>query len=286
MGVRYTRLEVLDKIRKTINEGNPVIVASAGCGIVAKFLERSGIDIIGVYNSAKYRMMGLPSTLGRLPVGDANSMVLELGKKEILPIVKETPVIAGVNANDPTKDMKSFLNELSRVGFSGVHNYPTVGLWTGSYRQLLEDLGLGYDNEIRMIQLAHKLGLFTMGYVFDKEDVYKMCEAGADVICCHVGTTVGGTTGAKKAISLPEAAKKSQEIAEAAKEINPDAIVLAHGGPIVSPEDTLYIYKNAPDIVGFVAGSSIERLAIENAITEYARRFKEVKIKCKPKEGN
>lgn len=270
-----SRAEALAKIKSEIAAGKPIIGAGAGTGISAKCAEAGGVDLIIIYNSGRYRMAGRGSLAGLLPYGDANAIVVDMAK-EVLPIVKKTPVQAGVCGTDPFRVMDVFLKELKEMGFTGVQNFPTVGLIDGVFRQNLEETGMGYDLEVEMIAKAHKLDMLTTPYVFSEEDAEKMAEAGADILVPHVGLTTKGTIGAATALTLEEAAKRVQAMHDAAK-INPDIIVLCHGGPIAEPEDAQYILDNTEGIVGFFGASSIERLPTEVAITEQVRKFKAIK---------
>lgn len=287
MGRTYTREEVLHRLHATLERDEPIIAAGAGTGISAKFIEAGCGDLIIVYNSGRYRMTGHGSCAGLLAFGDANAIVMEMGEREVLPVVRETPVIAGVNGTDPTRRMDHFLRQVAEMGFSGVNNFPTVGVIDGRFRQTLEETGLGYYKEVAMIAEAHNQGLFTAVYVFNPDEARQMAEAGADVIIAHVGTTVGGSIGVTDAaISLDEACAAVQAIATAAKAVKSDAIVLCHGGPIATPEDAGYVLERTA-AVGFVGASSIERLAVEPAITELTRRFKQLPLgSANQAEGN
>jgi len=271
-----SRAEALAKIKSEIAAGKPIIGAGAGTGISAKCAEAGGVDLIIIYNSGRYRMAGRGSLAGLLPYGDANAIVVDMAK-EVLPIVKKTPVQAGVCGTDPFRVMDVFLKELKEMGFTGVQNFPTVGLIDGVFRQNLEETGMGYDLEVEMIAKAHKLDMLTTPYVFSEEDAEKMAEAGADILVPHVGLTTKGTIGAATALTLEEAAQRVQAMHDAAKRINPDIIVLCPGGPIAEPEDAQYIIDNTDGIVGFFGASSIERLPTEVAITEQVRKFKAIK---------
>jgi predicted TIM-barrel enzyme len=233
------------------------------------------VDIIIIYNSGRYRMAGRGSLAGLLPYGDANAIVMEMAR-EVLPVVEHTPVLAGVCGTDPFRLMDVFLEEVKAAGFTGVQNFPTVGLFDGVFRQNLEETGMGYGLEVEMIRMAHELDLLTCPYVFTPEDARAMAEAGADVLVPHMGLTTKGSIGAQTAVTLEEAAKRVQAMHDAAKEVNPDIIVLCHGGPIAEPEDAQYILQHTKGVAGFFGASSIERLATERAITEQARRFKSI----------
>jgi len=272
-----TRKEALEKIREEIKAGKPIIGAGAGTGISAKFVEKGGVDLIIIYNSGRYRMAGRGSLAGLMPYGDANSIVVEMAR-EVLPIVKNTPVLAGVCGTDPFRIMEIFLVELKTIGFAGVQNFPTVGLCDGQFRQNLEETGMGYDLEVEMIRSAHSLDMLTSPYVFNVEEARKMAQAGADIIVAHMGLTTKGSIGASTSLKLEDAPAKVQEIADTAKEINPEIIVLCHGGPISEPEDAEYILKNTKGVAGFFGASSLERLPTEVAIKNQAAKFKDIKL--------
>jgi len=275
--MRLTREESLKKLRQSVSDGKPIIGAGAGTGLSAKCAEMGGVDIIIIYNSGRYRMAGRGSLAGLMPYGDANAIVVEMAS-EVLPIVKNTPVLAGVCGTDPFREMPVFLKQVMDIGFSGVQNFPTVGLIDGVFRQNLEETGMGYKLEVEMIGLAHEMGLLTCPYVFDEDDARKMAEAGADVLVPHMGLTTKGAIGAKTAITLEESAKRVQAMHDVAKAVNPDILVLCHGGPIAEPEDAQYILKNTTGVVGFFGASSIERLPTEKAITDQVRSFKNMQI--------
>jgi predicted TIM-barrel enzyme len=282
MARQFTRKEILERLRKEIRAGRPIIIVGAGIGITAKFAEIGGADIIGVYNSGLFRMNGHGSSAAFMPFGDANEMVLEMGLRSILPIVRNAPVIAGVCGTDVTKVMEVFLRRIKEAGFSGVMNFPTVGALDGIYRQKLEDLGMGYDKEVELMRLAHDMDMFCICYAYKPDEARKMASVGNDVLIAHLGLTTGGSVGSKRAITIEEAVPRVQEMIKAAKEMNNDIICLAHGGPISSPKDTEYIYKNT-DAVGFLGASSIERIPVERAIKKATEEFKSVFLKT---EGN
>lgn len=275
--MRFTRAEIKAKLEKEIKKGKSVVGAGAGTGISAKFAQQGGVDLIIIYNSGRYRMAGRGSLAGLLPYGDANGIVKEMAA-EVLPVAKETPVLAGVCGTDPFRLMDNFLKELKDMGFSGVQNFPTVGLIDGVFRQNLEETGMGYDLEVEMIRKAHKLGLFTAPYVFDEDDAKAMAEAGADVLVAHMGLTTSGSIGAETALDLKESAKKVQKIADAGKSVNPELMVICHGGPIAMPEDAKYVLENTKNVVGFFGASSIERLPTETAIKKQTEAFKKINI--------
>ncbi|MCX5914470.1 MAG: phosphoenolpyruvate hydrolase family protein [Deltaproteobacteria bacterium] len=269
----FTRQEVLARLKKAIAEGRPIIGGGAGTGISAKFEEAGGIDLLVIYNSGRYRMAGRGSMAGLMPYGDANAIVMEMAS-EVLPVVKNTPVLAGVCGTDPFRLMPVFLKQIKEVGFSGVQNFPTVGLCDGLFRKNLEETGMGFGLEIDMIHIAHEMDLFTTPYVFDTEEAKAMTKAGADVIVAHLGLTTKGSIGASTAVSLEEAPQKVQEICDAAKRIRGDVICLCHGGPLAMPDDVAYVLKRVKGVHGFYGASSMERLPTEIAIKEQVEKFK------------
>ncbi len=271
------REESLRRLRAQIDSGKPVIGAGAGTGISAKFAERGGVDIIIIYNSGRYRMAGRGSLAGMLPYGDANQIVVEMAG-EVLPVVQDTPVLAGVCGTDPFRLMPVFLRQLKEIGFDGVQNFPTVGLFDGSIRSNLEETGMGYGLEVEMVRQAHELDMLTCPYVFTPEEARSMAEAGADVLVPHMGLTTKGAIGAETALTLADSASRVQAMRDAAVSVNPDIIVLCHGGPIAEPEDAKYIFEHTNGIAGFFGASSIERLATEPAIEGQARKFKELSL--------
>jgi len=271
------REDALERLRATMAAGEPIIGCGAGTGISAKFAERGGADIIIIYNSGRYRMAGRGSLAGLMPYGDANAIVVDMAS-EVLPIVHDTPVLAGVCGTDPFRLMPAFLVQLKQMGFDGVQNFPTVGLIDGVFRQNLEETGMGYGLEVEMIGLAHELDMITCPYVFDEASAVAMAKAGADVLVPHMGLTTKGSIGAETALDLDGAAAKVQAMHDAAKAENPDVLVLCHGGPIAEPEDAQYIFEHTEGIVGFFGASSIERLPTEPAIEGQARAFKELRI--------
>ena len=271
------RSESVRRLRQSVADGKPIIGAGAGTGISAKFCERGGVDIIIIYNSGRYRMAGRGSLAGMMPYGDANAIVVDMAR-EVLPVVKNTPVLAGVCGTDPFRLMPTFLRELKAMGFDGVQNFPTVGLIDGTYRDGLEETGMGYGLEVDMIRLAHELDLLTCPYVFNPDEAAAMAEAGADVLVPHMGLTTKGSIGAHTALTLDESAKRVQAMRDAAVKVNPEILVLCHGGPIAEPQDAQYILEHTEGIAGFFGASSIERLATEPAIEEQARRFKAIRF--------
>jgi predicted TIM-barrel enzyme len=268
----------LTRLRARVAAKEPIIGAGAGTGITAKFSEKGGVDLIIIYNSGRYRMAGRGSLAGLLSYGDANAIVVEMAR-EVLPIVRDTPVLAGVCGTDPFRIMRVFLAELKAMGFDGVQNFPTVGLIDGVFRQNLEETGMSYDLEVEMIRQARDLGLLTCPYVFDAETARKMAQAGADVLVAHVGLTTSGSIGATTALTLETAAQRVQQMADAAKSVRSDIIVLCHGGPIAEPADAQEVLSRTQGIAGFFGASSIERLATEPAIEEQARRFRDLRLR-------
>ena len=273
-----TREEALRRLRAQIKLGRPIIGASAGIGLSAKCAEAGGVDLIIIYNSGRFRMSGHSSMAGLLPYGDANAIVVEMAA-EILPVVEHTPVLAGVCGTDPFRSMPVFLAELKRLGFSGIQNFPTVGLYDGSFRQALEETGISFDQEVELIRAARELDLLTAAYVFDELQANAMAAAGADVVVPHVGTTTRGAVGATTAMSLDEAVERVQAMHDAVREVDRDAIVLCHGGPIADVEDAQYVLERTTGVAGFFGASSVERLPTEIAITETMRRLKEIRVK-------
>lgn len=268
-----TRDEILAGFRRKIAEGVPIIGGGAGTGLSAKCAEAGGIDLIIIYNSGRFRMAGRGSLAGLMPYGDANAIVMEMAR-EVLPVVERTPVLAGVCGTDPFRVMGRFLVEVRDAGFAGVQNFPTVGLIDGTFRQGLEETGMGYDREVAMIAEARRLGLLTCPYVHNEAEARAMADAGADVLVPHVGLTTKGLIGARSAIDLDEAARRVQAMADAARGVRDDVIVLCHGGPIAEPEDVDAIFRRTRGIAGFFGASSIERLPTEPAIIEQVRRFR------------
>lgn len=272
-----SRQDALRRLRDNVAQGKPIIGAGAGTGISAKFAERGGVDLIIIYNSGRYRMAGRGSLAGLLSYGDANAIVVEMAG-EVLPVVKDTMVLAGVNGTDPFRLMPVFLRQLKEMGFDGVQNFPTVGLFDGVMRTNLEETGMSYKLEVEMVREANKLDMLTCPYVFNPEEARMMADAGADVLVPHMGLTTKGAIGAETALTLEESAARVQAMHDAAKEVKPDVIVLCHGGPIAEPSDVEFILKQTSGISGFFGASSIERLATEPAIEQQARAFKTLKI--------
>ncbi|MCP5521757.1 MAG: phosphoenolpyruvate hydrolase family protein [Verrucomicrobiales bacterium] len=273
------RTESLKRLRAQVAAGRPIIGAGAGTGISAKFCERGGVDLMIIYNSGRYRMAGRGSLAGLLPYGDANAIVKDMAA-EVLPVVVDTPVLAGVCGTDPFRLMPVLLRELKEMGFDGVQNFPTVGLFDGSFRANLEETGMGYELEVEMIREARALDLLTCPYVFNPEEAAAMASAGADVLVPHMGLTTKGAIGAHTALTLAEAADRVQAMRDAAVAVNPDILVLCHGGPIAEPTDARFIFEHTQGIAGFFGASSIERLSVEPAIEGQARRFKELTLKA------
>jgi predicted TIM-barrel enzyme len=271
-----TRDEALDRLRCEMATGRAIVGAGAGTGLSAKCAEAGGADLIIIYNSGRYRMAGRGSLAGLLPYGDANLVVVEMAR-EVLPIVERTPVLAGVCGTDPFRLMPVFLRELRAMGFSGVQNFPTVGLYDGVFRQNLEETGMGFGLEVDMIREAHALDMLTSPYVFDEGQAVAMAEAGADVLVAHMGLTTSGSIGAKTALTLDDSVTRVQAIRDVAHAVRDDVIVLCHGGPIASPSDAAYVLERTSGVAGFFGASSIERLPTEIAMTENVRTFKDIK---------
>jgi predicted TIM-barrel enzyme len=276
--VAFTREQVLGRLRKNIDSGIPIIGAGAGTGISAKFEEVAGVDLIVIYNSGRFRMAGRGSLAGCMPYGDANAIVMEMAN-EVLPVARKTPVLAGVCGTDPFRVMEVFLHQVRDAGFSGVQNFPTVGLCDGLFRQNLEETGMGFGPEVDMIRLANEMGMLTTPYVFNTDEAKAMAKAGADVLVAHLGLTTKGSIGATTAVSLKQAPAKVQEMCDAAKSVKPDIICLCHGGPISMPEDAEYVLNNTKGVHGFYGASSMERLPTELAITEQVKKFKAIRFK-------
>ena len=271
------RKESLSRLRSQASAGLPIIGAGAGAGISAKFAERGGVDLIIIYNSGRYRMAGRGSLAGLLAYGDANAIVVEMAA-EVLPVVNSAMVLAGVNGTDPFRMMPVFLRQLKDMGFDGVQNFPTVGLIDGAFRQNLEETGAGYGLEVDMIRAARELDMLTCPYVFTEEDAVQMARAGADVLVPHMGLTTKGSIGARTALTLEESARRVQAMRDAAVAVNPDILVLCHGGPIAEPQDAQYIFDNTTGVAGFFGASSMERLPTEKGIEEQARKFKNLGV--------
>lgn len=278
-GNPYTRQEVINRLHETLKNNESIIAAGAGTGISAKFIEKGGADLIIIYNSGRFRMAGHGSTAGLMAYGDANAVAMEIGEFEVLPIVEEVPVIAGVHATDPRRRMWHWLGKIKEMGFSGVNNFPTHTLVDGHFGQVLEETGMSVKKEYEMIALARKMDLFTTVYVTTPEQAVEMAKAGADSIIAHCGTTVGGSIGVTGAvITMDDSVKQIQSIIEAASTVRKDIIYLSHGGPINTPEDATYINQNT-DCVGFVGASSLERMGVEQSLTNLTKEFKKIPLK-------
>ncbi|KAF3007730.1 hypothetical protein E8E13_009811 [Curvularia kusanoi] len=276
MGPPNNKDEIIARLRETIDNGRLIVGAGAGIGLSAKFIEQGGGDLIIIYNSGRYRMAGRGSLAGLMPYGNANDVVLEMAG-EVLPIVKKTPVLAGVCATDPFRSMDKFLMQLKDLGFAGIQNFPTVGLIDGTFRQNLEETGMSYDAEVEVIRQAHDMGLLTTPYVFNVEEANKMAKAGADILVAHMGLTASGSIGATSGKSLDDCVKLIQDIRDSAASIKSDIIVLCHGGPIAKPEDAEYVISRTKGVHGFYGASSMERLPVEEAITNITKTFKNIR---------
>ena len=270
------RTDILKRFRAKLTQGQPIIGGGAGTGLSAKCEEAGGIDLIVIYNSGRFRMAGHGSLAGLMPYGDANAIVLEMAN-EVLPVVRKTPVLAGVCGTDPMRVMERFLEQIKGVGFAGVQNFPTVGLIDGTFRQNLEETGMGYDKEVELIRLAREMDLLTTPYVFNADEAKRMAEAGADILVAHMGLTTKGAIGAKTAKSLEACVAMIEEIAGTARAVRGDIIVLCHGGPIAEPEDAAFILKRCRGIDGFYGASSMERLPTERAIKEQTEKFTQIR---------
>jgi predicted TIM-barrel enzyme len=277
-GNPYTRIEVVDRLKATLKRGEPIIAAGAGTGISAKFIEKGGADLIIIYNSGRFRMSGHGSTCGLMAYGDANAVAMEIGEYEVLPTVKEIPVVCGVHATDPRRRMWHWLGKVKEMGFSGVNNFPTHTIVDGHFRQVLEETGMSVKKEFDMVGLAHRMDLFSIVYVATPEEAVEMTKQGADAIIAHVGTTVGGSIGVVNAVvDWDFTVKRTQEIIDAAKTVRKDVFTLTHGGPINTPKDVEFILsKTSAD--GFVGASSLERMGVENSLTNLTREFKRVPV--------
>ena len=275
--MQFTRQQVLERLRTNIDRGQPIIGGGAGTGISAKCEEAGGIDLIVIYNSGRFRMAGRGSLAGMMPYGDANAIVIDMAR-EVLPVIKDTPVLAGVCGTDPFRIMSNFLQEIEDAGFSGVQNFPTVGLIDGIFRQNLEETDMGYGLEVEMIRQAHQNDLLTTPYAFNEVEAEQMADAGADILVAHMGLTTKGSIGAHTALTLEEAAKKVQSIHDAATSVNPEVLVICHGGPIAEPTDAQYILDHTKGVVGFYGASSAERLPTEIAIRRQIESFKAIRF--------
>ncbi|WP_136660701.1 phosphoenolpyruvate hydrolase family protein [Nitratireductor sp. XY-223] len=271
----FERKELMKKYRGMIASGEPIIGGGAGTGLSAKCEEAGGIDLIVIYNSGRYRMAGRGSLAGLMPYGDANGVVMDMAG-EVLPVVRNTPVLAGVCASDPFRLMDRFLDQVKAAGFSGVQNFPTVGLIDGNFRANLEETGMSYGLEVEMIRLAAERDMLTTPYVFSAKDAAAMAQAGADIIVCHLGLTTGGSIGAETAMTLEQCPAVVDEWAAAALAVNASAIILVHGGPVAQPEDAEFVLRHTKNCHGFYGASSMERLPTEVALTEQTRKFKQI----------
>jgi predicted TIM-barrel enzyme len=272
-----TREEALAALREQVAQGRPIIGAGAGTGLSAKCAQDGGADLIIIYNSGRYRMAGRGSLAGMMPYGDANAIVMDMAR-EVLPVARRTPVLAGVCGTDPFRLMDRFLEDVKRAGFTGVQNFPTVGLIDGTFRAGLEETGMGYGLEVEAIRLARELDLLTCPYVFTEDEARAMADAGADVLVPHMGLTTGGTIGARTGLTLEEATHRVQALYDAAREVNSNVLCLCHGGPIAEPDDAAHVIANTTGVVGFFGASSMERLPTEIAMTENMKRFKSIPI--------
>ena len=279
VGNPYTRTEVIERLRDTMGRGESILAAGAGTGISAKFIEKGGADLVIIYNSGRYRMMGHGSIAGMMGYGDANGVAMEIGEYEVLPVVNEIPVICGVHCTDPRRRMWHWLQQVKNMGFSGMNNFPTHSIIDGGFRQQLEETGMGTDKEVETVALARKMDIFTIVYVASPEEAKAMAEAGADAIIAHVGCTVGGSIGVSDAaMTLDQAAVATQAIIDAGKSVRDDVIYLSHGGPIATPTDASFINEKT-DAVGFVGASSLERMAVEESLTNLTKEFKAIPVK-------
>lgn len=274
---RHSRKDLLAKFHSMIEQKTPIIGGGAGTGLSARCEEAGGIDLIVIYNSGRYRMAGRGSLAGLLAYGNANEIVKEMGR-EVLPVVKHTPVLAGVNGTDPFMLREHFLDELKAMGFAGIQNFPTVGLFDGTFRKNLEETGMGYGLEVDLVAAAHAKDMLTTPYVFTPDEATAMTKAGADIVVVHMGLTTGGNIGAETALKLADCPGPISGMAEAARKVRKDVIVLCHGGPISSPEDAAYILRNTKGIHGFYGASSMERLPTERALTQQTRDFKSIRF--------
>ncbi|MCM4170903.1 phosphoenolpyruvate hydrolase family protein [Arenibacter sp. TNZ] len=274
-GNPYTKQEVRDRLQLVVNQKKAIIAAGAGTGISAKFIEKGGADLIIIYNSGRFRMSGHGSTAGMMAYGDANAVAMEIGEFEVLPVVEEVPVICGVHGSDPRRRMWHFLGKVKDMGFSGVNNFPTHSIIDGHFRRVLEETGMSFQKEVDMVNLATKMDLFSVVYVGKPEEAIQMADVGADAIIAHVGTTVGGSIGVTSAsASMDDALERTQLIVDAVKKANPDTFLLAHGGPINTPADVKYVLEHCKGLHGFVGASSLERMGIEQSLTNLTREFK------------
>jgi predicted TIM-barrel enzyme len=273
----FTREEILVRLRQRVAAGVPIIGAGAGTGISAKLEEAAGVDLIVIYNSGRFRMAGRGSLAGMMPYGDANAIVMDMAG-EVLTVVEDTPVLAGVCGTDPFRRMDVFLKQVEEIGFSGVQNFPTVGLIDGVFRQNLEETGMGFDLEVEMVRMAAEMGLLTTPYAFQPEEGARMAEAGADIVVAHMGLTTKGAIGATTSLTLDESIDRVQAISDAARAINSEVIVLCHGGPISMPQDAEHVLQQTDGVDGFYGASSMERLPVETAMVAHIRKFKQIRF--------
>ena len=273
----FTREEILTRLRQRVADGVPIIGAGAGTGISAKLEEAGGVDLIVIYNSGRFRMAGRGSLAGMMPYGDANAIVMDMAG-EVLTVVGDTPVLAGVCGTDPFRHMDVFLKQVEEIGFSGVQNFPTVGLIDGVFRQNLEETGMGFGLEVEMVRMAAEMGLLTTPYAFQPVEGARMAEAGADIVVAHMGLTTKGAIGATTSLTLDESTDRVQAISDAARAINSEIIVLCHGGPISMPEDAEYVLQQTDGVDGFYGASSMERLPVETAMVAHIRKFKQIRF--------
>jgi predicted TIM-barrel enzyme len=278
MGKQYTAEAVAARLRATVAEGRPVYVVGAGTGISAKMAELGGADIVATYAMARYRMWGHSSMAGYLSICDNNQVTLEMGEREVIPAVREVPVVAGLLGVDPTRDMSRLLDRVREAGFSGIHNCPTVALIDGTFRVALEETGLGFHKEVEMVRLAHERDLFTQVFVTTPEEAQEMVAAGADLVIAHMGNSIGGTVGMRTSISLDDAVGRVQAIIDAVRASRSDGLVICHGGPIATPEDFAYVLQRTRGLVGFMGGSAAERFPVEHGIKAATERFKAVRL--------
>ncbi|MDN5212910.1 phosphoenolpyruvate hydrolase family protein [Fulvivirgaceae bacterium BMA12] len=277
-GNPYTKQEVRDRLKATLDKNEAIIAAGAGTGISAKFIEKGGADLIIIYNSGRFRMSGHGSTAGMMAYGDANAVAMEIGEFEVLPVVEEVPVICGVHGTDPRRRMWHFLGQVKDMGFSGVNNFPTHAIVDGHFRNVLEETGMSFQKEVDMVGLATKMDLFSVVYVAKPEEAVQMADVGADAIIAHVGTTVGGSIGVQSATcTMDDAIERTQAIIDAVKKSNPDTFFLAHGGPVNTPEDVRIILDKT-EAHGFVGASSLERMGVEQSLTDLTRKFKSLTL--------
>ncbi|MDW7738661.1 MAG: phosphoenolpyruvate hydrolase family protein [Bacillota bacterium] len=278
MAKSYSRLEVIARLRLEVRDRKPIISAIVGNGIVAKMCEIGQADLLVTYILARYRMAGHSSLAGYLPIGDNNALVMELGEREIMPAVKEIPVIAGLLGCDVTRDLSTLINRVKAIGFSGIHNAPTISCIDGTFRQALEETGITFDREVEMIHLAHEEDMFTQVFVSNPEEAKKMAAAGADLVIAHLGNTLGGSIGSETVFSFSESASRVQEIIDTARAVNPEIFTMCHGGSIVDPADFASILEQTRGLDGYIGGSSIERIPVEKAILKTVKDYKQINI--------